>query len=244
VLISDNGGRVAYYNTTASTWRYVGTDVVVYTPPPGGTPPVSGYVQWYTTATFAGTVWNNAGSSSTFGTVTGTPTVQFVTTSSSTATGIWVVAGTTGTVVNFGVMPTTYSLFFIARKPNAANAGWLMSSNGTNTWLSGFFGTSVGVAYHEGWVGSTPPITGYGSGWLISADLNSFYRPNGNTALQGTGGTGTRPTTTWGINARAANAVDVWQVAEIIVYDTTLTAGQISSTEAYLASKYQITLGI
>ena len=36
ILITTNGGRPAYYNTTASEWRYVATEAVVYTPPASG----------------------------------------------------------------------------------------------------------------------------------------------------------------------------------------------------------------
>jgi hypothetical protein len=35
IFITDNGGRAAYYNTTATQWLYIGTDAVVYTPPSG-----------------------------------------------------------------------------------------------------------------------------------------------------------------------------------------------------------------
>lgn len=34
VSVTDGGGKLAYYSTTASEWRYIGTEAVVYTPPP------------------------------------------------------------------------------------------------------------------------------------------------------------------------------------------------------------------
>jgi hypothetical protein len=38
VSISDTGGKLAYYSSTASEWRYVGTEAVVYSAAPAGDP--------------------------------------------------------------------------------------------------------------------------------------------------------------------------------------------------------------
>jgi hypothetical protein len=49
VSISDNGGRLAYYNNTVSDWLYVFNDSVVYTPP---APPPEDYDPFYADVKF------------------------------------------------------------------------------------------------------------------------------------------------------------------------------------------------
>jgi hypothetical protein len=247
VSISDNGGRLAYYNNTLTDWLYVGTDEIVYTPPPPPTgPPVADYIQWfdYTSFNDSAHTWSDLSIYANNATVTGTPVTATTGPTAGSSASITYVGGYTGDTVNFGSMPATYTLFTVLRKPNTANSGWLVLGDASNTWLSGTFGSVGGIAYHEGWVNSSPPPSpNYGSDWLISVDQNYFYRPNGNTASQGTSGSGTYPGT-WGINVRTGLEVDEWWVAEIIVYDRTLNSTEISDTESYLATRYGITLGV
>jgi hypothetical protein len=249
VSISDNGGRLAYYNNTWTEWRYVATEAIVYTPPvpPPTEPPVTDYIQWLDASSFAGSTWTDLSTNNNDATVGGTASVVSVGAGYGSSTGVSAVQGNSSAYVNCGSMPSTYTVFTVARLPDSdTNAGWSFTSNGGNTWLSGHAGSWAGVAYHEGIVNAFPPPVDYNDGWLISADQNYFYRPNGNTSAQGTSGGGASPAGSWGVNMRYCGGDGLttdWQVAEIIVYDRTLNSTEISDTEAFLADKYGITLG-
>ena len=254
ITISDSGTDTnspagnwapAYWDSDASLWTYIGNSNSV-TPNVG--PPVIDYIQWLDASSFAGSTWTDRSVNANNATVTGSASVVTIGAGYGSSTGVSTVQGNSSAYVNCGSMPGTYTLFTVARLPDSAtNDGWAFTNSSGNTWLSGFAGTYSGTAYHEGFVNTFPPSPNYTDNWLISADQNSFYRPNGNTSAQGTSGGGASPAGSWGVNMRHGSVDGLttdWQVAEIIVYDRTLSGTEISDTEAYLAAKYGITLGV
>ena len=242
ILITDMGGRVAYYNTTASMWLYVGTDVVVYTPP-NPPPPVTDYIAWYdmTSVNISGMTWTDLSGNGHHATLYGSPTIAAV-----SGGGASITSALTGSTGDSGLFPSpvasgsTYSLFTVSRW-NGSNHGRIYTNASNPTWLSGHHSSGAGVAYHGGWVNTDTDW--FGTDWVISADQNYFYRPNGSTAAQGTSGSGDNPSSGGGlgINVKSGEASD-WATVEVIAYDRTLTSGEIASVESYLAGKYGITL--
>jgi hypothetical protein len=99
--------------------------------------------------------------------------------------------------------------------------------------LSGFWNEQTAVAYHEGWV-TTPFQDPYGNNWIYSTDQNYLYRGNGTT--YGTGGGGYSAHLT--VNVGGYGETSDWQIAEVIVYPSTLSSTDYLAVESYLASKY------
>ena len=87
IAISDNGNRLAYYNSTASNWLYIGTDKSVYTPPLTS-PPVTGYIAWYdaSSVNLSGSSWNDKSGNGNNAIIYGSPTLQSGTGNGATAT--------------------------------------------------------------------------------------------------------------------------------------------------------------
>jgi hypothetical protein len=150
--------------------------------------------------------------------------------------------GTTSDSITFpyGLMNSTYTVFHVIRY-NGSNQQRILTDRygGSNNWLSGHHDHKSGVAYHNGWVNNVSDH--YGINWVISSDQNYFYRPNGSSANQGTGGGGGY-TPDLVLNGKGDEPSD-WQAVELIMYDRTLSGTEISDTEAYLGAKYGITLG-
>lgn len=200
-------------------------------------PPVAGYIGWYTGLSFAaGSQWTDLSGNGNHATsLKGSPAVQ--TQSAGTAgnsKSITTVYGNTGDGILWpsAILPPTYTLFHVARQTSSASRGRIFTG-ATGNWLSGFWGNS-GQAYHEGWLTdySTDP---HGLNWFVSSDQNSLYRSAGVQRGTGGGGAYTRLSI---LNGNFSGEVSYWAVAEIIVYNTTLTLSQIQSVESYLSTKY------
>jgi hypothetical protein len=129
------------------------------------------------------------------------------------------------------ILPTTYTFFHVARHSGATRQRIFQGV--TTNFISGFHIGTAGVAYHEGWM--TPDTDLHGRNWVMSTDQNSLYRSNGVTRGT-TGGNGL--TTRLGLNTGAAVQPSDWQCAEVLVYNRTLTGGEISQVESYLQYKY------
>jgi hypothetical protein len=129
------------------------------------------------------------------------------------------------------ILPTTYTFFHVARHSGATRQRIFQGL--TSNFLSGFHIGTSGVAYHEGWI--TPDTDLHGRNWVMSTDQNSLYRSNGVTRGT-TGGNGL--TTRLALNTGAAVQPSDWQCAEVLVYNRTLTGGEISQVESYLQFKY------
>lgn len=152
-----------------------------------------------------------------------------------------VLQGGTGDGLKFpvSVLPPTYTLFYMARFNGTT--GRIFDGVNSN-WLSGFYSGGQGNTYHGNWItpfpGSNNPITN--GNWMYGTDQQSLFRANGAQMSNGTAGS----TTTNQLSINYGWAVvesSQWQVAEVIVYDTALSAANILKVEGYLATKYGIT---
>jgi hypothetical protein len=146
--------------------------------------------------------------------------------------------GGINTFINFpvGMLPTTYTLFHVA-KYNGSTKGRIVTSLDGVNWLSGHYSAKSGLAYHgttAAWI-TQSASTVHGDNWVISTDQNNLYRSQGVNRTVGTPTTGVN--CRMGINTYAGESSD-WAVAEIIVYNRTLSGTEIDQVEAYLMNKY------
>lgn len=203
--------------------------------------PVSaGAVFWADTSSFSGSTWVNIlGSTGPANVTVGSATV--VANNGNGATSVFnAIQGSPSTRIEFPaqVLPATYTLFHVTRYNGPQNLRIYTANDAGKNWLSGHWSGLSGVAYHEGWLTQTSSSI-HGGNWLISTDQNSLYRSNGVT--RGTGGGGA--TANLGINtAQWSGETSNFQTAEVIVYNRTLNASEITLVESYLSSKYGIAI--
>jgi hypothetical protein len=139
------------------------------------------------------------------------------------------------------MMTTTsnYTLFHVARyyKPGDEVPVRRRIFDGvTSNWLSGFYGSKSGVAYHHNnWL--TPETDIHGDTWVLSTDQRNMYRSNGTnrTSSGYSGGSSRQLSINYG--ASTGERSD-WAVAEVIVYNQELSLSEIQQVEAYLNAKY------
>jgi hypothetical protein len=172
--------------------------------------------------------------------IEGTPSVV-TTTGNGSNKNISVLQGVTTDKIRFENPTTTggkYTLFSLIRynSTTAAKQGRILNSL-DNAWFTGHHSQKAGVTYHENtWVKSVSTVTPI-TNWVLGTDYTSNYRSNGTQiTVEDIGGANLRRLT---INA-AAEPSD-FQVAEIILYDRTLTLAEIKQVEEYLAYTYGIT---
>jgi hypothetical protein len=126
------------------------------------------------------------------------------------------------------ILPTTYTLFHVARH-SGANRGRIIQSL-TTSFASGFSTNLAGVAIHGTYLTASTDL--HGRNWVMSTDQNSLYRSNGvQRSISSGDGLATRLT----LNTAGES---VWQCAEVLVYDRTLSLGEIQQVESYLQFKY------
>lgn len=212
--------------------------------------PVAGVFAWYTAKSWTGTQWNDLSGNGHHATsITGTITRSTVTGNGATSTFDALSGSTTaGIIFPSAVLPSTYTLCHVARY-NGTESRIFDGSNPVN-FLSGFWGGNAGVAYHSGWI--TPQTDYHGTNWVISTDQNSLYRSkskayNGGAYNQHTGGgsssanlTINRGNYSGGPSAVSSSEQSDWMVAEVIVYNSTLSSGDYNLLETYLETKYGI----
>jgi hypothetical protein len=134
------------------------------------------------------------------------------------------------------ILPATYTLLHVARY-NGSNR--LRIFNGkTGNWLSGFWGSQTGVAYHEGWVTSSSGVNT--TDWILSTDQNYLYRKN--MVTLGTGGGGTSNNLTINYANEITGEQSDWAVMCVFVYNRTLSLQEIQDMERYISTQYQIPL--
>jgi hypothetical protein len=146
-----------------------------------------------------------------------------------------VVSGSTSDALVWptAILPATYTLFHVARYAGGTE-GRIFAGYTTN-WLSGFWSGNSGVAFHQGWV--TDQTDHFTTNWVLSTDQNSFYKGQSNASVYsatGGGGTSDRLSINVGNNGEPSN----WMVAEVIVFNRTLSTEEILYVETYLARKY------
>ena len=104
-------------------------------------------------------------------------------------------------------------------------------------WLSGFHSGESGIAYHNGWATTNTSVDVHGNDWVFSTDQRYLYRSNGLTRGSGIGGgASTQLTVNYG-NYQSTQS-STWGIAEIIVYNRTLTSTEYLNVENYLNLKY------
>jgi hypothetical protein len=202
---------------------------------------ISGLVGWYKGETWTGSRWtdiSNAGNHATV--IRGTGTIN---------TAIWPTNGmkylygstTAGLQFPTAILPTTYTLFHVARY-NGTSKMRLFDGVGGN-FFSGFHGGRSGVAHHNGvWI--TQIVDSFGNAWVVSTDQNNMYRGQGTNLTSGTptGGTSSQLSVNYG--AGQSTEPSDWAVAEVMVYNRTLSATEYGIIEAYLMAKWYNTISI
>ena len=113
----------------------------------------------------------------------------------------------------------------------------------TGNWLSGFHAGESGIAYHDGWATTNTSVDVHGDNWVFSTDQRYLYRSNGVTRGSGIGGgTSRQLSINWG--SYSSSQPSTWGVAEVIVYNRTLSSTEYTNVENYLNLKYTATLDL
>jgi hypothetical protein len=133
-----------------------------------------------------------------------------------------------------------YTLFHVAKYYGAfkpASRSRIFDGITVN-WLSGFHGGRSGVAYHNKWM--TPVTDLHGNDWVISTDSNNIYRSYGIDRHNTTGGVSSGFSINYGAytGANYTSETSDWAVAEVIVYNSVLSASNYEQVEDYLMAKY------
>lgn len=199
--------------------------------PNAQTPPItSGLVGYYTPESWTGTQWTDlSGSGNHATTYQGTITrkqergVQFLYGST-----------TAGIIFPSAILPSTYTLFHVARY-NGANRQRIFDASDTN-WFSGFHNLKAGIAYHNAWLTSETDL--HGSNWVISTDQNDLYR----SQFVQRSTSGGWPSFSYGrlsVNyGQATTERSDWACAGVLVYNTTLSAADIVTTENWISRNF------
>ena len=143
------------------------------------------------------------------------------------------------TASGVAIPPATYTLFHVARYNGTE--GRIFSGTGGTNWLSGFWSALSGQAFHMGWL--TNNVTDYyADNWVLSTDQNFRYRGySGGSSNESTGGGGSNAGPSMVINGGSQPAeVSDWQIAEILVYASTLSATDYVQVENYFKGKYNL----
>jgi len=135
----------------------------------------------------------------------------------------------------------SYTFCAVARYA-APPKGSIFPAETNLNWLTGFHGGAIGRAYHVGWLHvGTPPVIS-DTQWHVLCDAGANFRWDG-VQIGTTGGAVTYlPPLT--INKcgfeTPYDQTSNWQVAEMLIYDRTLTAAEILQVEAHLKYHYGI----
>ena len=248
ITISDSGADTnspagnyapAYWDADTSEWLYVAnSNSVTIAPGPGV------LIAIYTASSVSGSVWNDVSGYDNHATIVGSPSV-ISTTSNGASETFDVIEGSDTDSIIFptGILNQAgYTLFHVARRVSGDGRIVTGAPYEPVNWLSGHWTSCAGVAYHSGWM--TDQTDHYGNNWLISADQNQFYRPNGNVSLSASsGGSGDIPADIC-VNNISNEPTTIWQIAEVRVYNYEMTLEEISAVEVELAATYGITLDV
>ena len=133
-----------------------------------------------------------------------------------------------------------YTFFHITRYTGGSRGRIWQGLSGN--WLSGHWGSRRGVFYHEGWLNSTSQ--GTLDNWVQCTDSRSLVRINRATGSW-TGGGNYSPNGVAINNAGSggccnANERSDWACAVIILYDRTLSEGEMSTMENFLFNVYKV----
>ena len=200
---------------------------------------VPGVLAWYDMTSWNNTtkVWSDKIGTYHTSAATGSPTTATSSGVNGASKTFSCIAGTTASQIAWptGILPSTFTFFHITRYVGTNTARIFSALASEVNWLDGFWGNYSGVSYHNGWITQSSSSV-HGNNWVLSSSQNSLYRSQG--VQRGTGGGGS--SCRLYINGQEASD---YQVAEVIIYNSTLTTAQIQSIEAYLSNKYGITTG-
>lgn len=254
--VTPTAGMMRINTSTSSLEFYNGTSWMIVV---SSLPVTSGLVGWYLPDNYNSGVWTDiSGSGNNATLTTGTPTksTHNGTNFGANATFTVVSGDTRSTGIQFpsAILPSTYTLFHVSRYNFAIGVtGGDSTGRGrifdgvTANWLSGFWNGGSGKAFHDGWL--TDSSTDYhGNYWVANTDQNSRYRSKSKNAnggnwynFTGGGGTSKRLSINYGnYTANGANESSLWMVAEVVVYNRTLSDAEITLVENYLTTKYGI----
>jgi len=139
---------------------------------------------------------------------------------------------------------STYTTFYVARytSPTASNRRRILSTDAATNWLSGFYSNASGisgVAFHGVWITqqlTDPNGTSPFMGLVISTDQQALHRSQ-RVDQTSNGAVGTSQTPLLAVNNYNSEVSD-WQILEMIVYSTQLSASDIQAVENYLYNQY------
>jgi len=152
-----------------------------------------------------------------------------------------VIHGAVNTQISFyrGYM-AQYTLFHVARYTGQGSKGRIFASDfgyWYSNWLSGFWASNAGIAYHHddcGWI--TPYVDSFGNSWIVSSDTSGRYRGNG--ATLGANGC-TYPLVSLAIN-KWGNEYSDFMVVDVILFNTELPLSSVVAIENALMARYGI----
>jgi len=113
----------------------------------------------------------------------------------------------------------------------------IFTSNSLN-WLSGFWRGNTGVAFHDRWMHDRPPDPGPRDdiNWHVLCDAGDNFRWDGLQKNTVAGTVTYLPPLCINCHAESSD----WQVAEMLIYDRTLSSAEIENVELDLKVKYGI----
>jgi hypothetical protein len=203
---------------------------------------ISGMIAWYKGETWTGSQWKDVSGSGNH--ITTMNNLSAISTARWGTNGMKYVYGssTSGMTFPAGILPTTYTLFHVA-KFNGSQKGRIFDGTTIN-WLSGFWAGRSGMAYHNpaGWITATTDL--HGSNWVVSSDQNNLYRSQGVDRLTSTPTTGGSDRIAINNGAFRLSDSSDWAVAEVLVYNRTLTLAEIQTVETYLLNKWYNNISI
>ncbi len=181
-------------------------------------------------------VWlDSSGNNRDVTTVRGTPTVVTTTPANGATKNVTAVkGGTTAGITMNNVQLANYTMCYVARYAGASRGRIF---DGGSNWLSGFWNGSGDVAHHDSWITSSAGATG--TNWRYNCDSGNTFRSNGVLRSTTTAATTFLPAQMT-INNFGGVGRDLsdWEIAEILIYDTSTTSAQMQEIEGYFSTKY------
>jgi uncharacterized repeat protein (TIGR02543 family) len=171
----------------------------------------------------------------------GTPTLVTSSTGNGNTLGITAVkGGTTAGVTLANTALSAYTFCTVARYAGG-NQGRIFDGRAGN-WLTGFYSGLTGTAHHENWIAYPSPSISAGQIWRLNCDNHTQLRTDG-IAQPIAGATSFTLPINMTINNYNGSGRELsdWEVAEVLVYEATLTTTQMQEVESYLKNRYGLT---
>lgn len=137
----------------------------------------------------------------------------------------------------------SYTLFHVCRYSGQGTnyRKRIIQANEVN-WLSGFWQGNYGKGYHNGWITSTSQTDRIsGTSWRVHTDQKSLIRANGTSYTTGSSSYTGAITPKINLGSTTGDENSDFDAVEVIIYNTVLSASDITTVENYLINKYAIT---